>query len=703
MTLSVGQYGALGTPTAGAQYEQSPVKLTTNQWNQALATHTGYAERAMAAAYGKAFREAERQLDIVTKKIEAAMAAPEGPVKWSPAWEMQQARYKALLSQYSAAVKAFQPAVLQNVNAVHRDAVEAAMRYTPEVTRGYLGKAPTGVTLPGYGPEVWGTVNKAAYQTAIGYLNQKDAPLRNLIEQLGTDTLHEVQAQFARGFALGYNPKKIARNIKGATANIALGRAKTIARTEFHRAYRETTRAQYQESPVIKGWVWHANLDGATCAVCVAMSGSLHPASDVLDGHPNCRCTMMPLTKSWAELGFPDIGTVPPAQAWADGPGNGGEWLFKQPMGTIQRVLGKKRGQDFWDQMLQGEHPASVLRGYIEQRYHPVWGPSKSLRPLGGPRRPSPATTTPTPPPSTAPGAKTSPRAMMTADVVAFNDVAQFYTPLAKHFTSGKPADSVHSSVERQTAKRQVQQQITERILADERAMDAWAKSTLMEEAYGNSTGEYYRWGRMSLPERKTWMRDDYNKALANSPNPTDQIYGWSAQVSDLVQAWAGTSGDASKIPVALQKTAAKMWNIPASSMQHLSANDAYFMRQVDDLIAMNGEAYEAFLRHMYENTQEMFRTLGVTEVDVVRAVYGHDTPGLARKKSGDLASVSLQPMSSFAITAANGSNFGPVWMYSKVPVDWIIGTARSGYGCLGEWEVVVLGKGPVEVMVEMH
>ncbi len=77
---------------------------------------------------------------------------------------------------------------------------------------------------------------------------------------------------------------------------IGLSRALTIARTETLRAHREATRASYQANKgLVGGWIWHSAADERTCGCCWAMHGTEHSLEEELDGHPNCRCAMVPI------------------------------------------------------------------------------------------------------------------------------------------------------------------------------------------------------------------------------------------------------------------------------------------------------------------------------------------------------------------------------------------------------------------------
>lgn len=335
------------------------------------------AQAALARSYGQAFKQVEAESEALAVRIQAEMAKG----NYSPSWAMRQERYQSLLNQYSEAIRSFESGALGTIPALAREGVDAAMLHTPSEVRDYAqGKAPTGITRPDFGPEFWGRVNKRAFETAMGFLGNREAPLRNLIGSLGDTTLRAVQAEWAKGLGLGYSPRKIARNVANATANIALGRAQTIARTEFHRAYRMAKSEQFQQdADTLNGWVWRANLDASTCGVCISMGGSRHKVDEPMESHPNCRCTMLPWTKTWEELGFPGVpGDRPAALDTPSGP----NWLAQQSDDRIRQALGKARGDDFISR-LSSEKPRDILQSMLERTSNPVWGGGLRFSPLG--------------------------------------------------------------------------------------------------------------------------------------------------------------------------------------------------------------------------------------------------------------------------------------------------------------------------------
>lgn len=118
-----------------------------------------------------------------------------------------------------------------------------------------------------------------------------------------------VQRELVRGVALGRNPRgTAARMVRSAEQgfNGGLNRAMVIARTETLDAHRAAAAlGQAEQADVLAGWLWDAKLDGRTCRSCWAQHGKLHALDELgpLD-HQQGRCSRLPKTKSWAELGI---------------------------------------------------------------------------------------------------------------------------------------------------------------------------------------------------------------------------------------------------------------------------------------------------------------------------------------------------------------------------------------------------------------
>lgn len=112
----------------------------------------------------------------------------------------------------------------------------------------------------------------------------------------GTKARKAIVDELRRGHRAGDNPRTVARRIRKRVRGVALGRAMTIARTEMMVASWEATAADFQRDALVTSWQWQATFDGRTCMICRAMHGTIHPKSERLRSHPNCRCAMLPVT-----------------------------------------------------------------------------------------------------------------------------------------------------------------------------------------------------------------------------------------------------------------------------------------------------------------------------------------------------------------------------------------------------------------------
>lgn len=129
----------------------------------------------------------------------------------------------------------------------------------------------------------------------VGF-TQLGSPLHELFRQLDGGTTILERTIF-EGLALGKGARAIAAEAKKALA-LPLARSLTIARTETLRAYRESTRRIYEANGhLLDGWQWFSARDRRSCAACWAMHGTTHTPQERLDGHPNCRCSMVPIVK----------------------------------------------------------------------------------------------------------------------------------------------------------------------------------------------------------------------------------------------------------------------------------------------------------------------------------------------------------------------------------------------------------------------
>ena len=159
-------------------------------------------------------------------------------------------------------------------------------------------------------------------------VNRTTQQVTSTLLPLSMEATASMNAALLRGVALGENPKTAARAMLKrieSTFNGGLTRAMNVARTEMLDAHRGAAYAQDQaNADVLAGWEWSAKLDRRTCPSCLAQHGRQHPIDEPGPyDHQQGRCARVPITKTWAELGFKGI-TEPKsltqdARAWFDG------------------------------------------------------------------------------------------------------------------------------------------------------------------------------------------------------------------------------------------------------------------------------------------------------------------------------------------------------------------------------------------------
>jgi hypothetical protein len=167
-----------------------------------------------------------------------------------------------------------------------------------------------------------------------------------------------------------------------------------------------------------------------------------------------------------------------------------------------------------------------------------------------------------------------------------------------------------------------------------------------------------------------------------------------SQEASARVQNWAGTSGDTDRAAVLMQMAVKDEFGTtghPAPTMAESQYNDwrkSYYKYPT-------GDFYRMFARHMYNHTQDEFKKAGITHVSLYRGMNFayHGLPSWV--KMDKTGKPELQPINSWSTKhstaiAFSGTGNKSVMMEANVPVELILGSARTGFGCLNEQEFVV-------------
>lgn len=195
-----------------------------------------------------------------------------------------------------------------------------------------------------------------------------------------------------------------------------------------------------------------------------------------------------------------------------------------------------------------------------------------------------------------------------------------------------------------------------------------------------------------------------------------DERYGDTVKdaIDTLIHTWAETACDSHPTAIALQMAAADEFGLQGYEPSWEShSGGSMAAAHASTLNKQWGKAYRAFLRTMYDDTQAYFQKNHRKKVTLYRG-FSYSFSGLETSRAHELragvapiikANAVLQPMSSFSTSQRiarefNGDNGANLMMKMSVPVEDVIGTALTGFGCLNEKEMVVLGRHPMPCTV---
>jgi len=301
----------------------SDLDRSVTAYRRALRAREATAIRELVAAYRDVARAIEADLNPLLRALAAARGAGEDV---RPSWLLREGRLSSLLAQVERQIARFVPTAAATTASLQRDAMALSEAGAFELARTAIGPSPVSLSL------AWNRLNPAVLEAFIGFASD-GSPLADLFGRLGPDAAARIRSELIRGITLGRGPREVARRVAKING-IELTRALTIARTEMHRAARKAADESYRaNSDVVVGKMWHSALDGRTCASCIAMHGVELALNESVDDHPNGRCVAVPLTKSWAELGFSGIPDERPAVQ------SGESWFAGQSEAVQRRIL----------------------------------------------------------------------------------------------------------------------------------------------------------------------------------------------------------------------------------------------------------------------------------------------------------------------------------------------------------------------------
>lgn len=333
----------------------------SDDFRQAVLRRETQAATRLVSSYSAVVGRLERETDRIIRRLQQLRDRGETP---GPAILFQEGRLEALTTQARAQLGQFSAVAAGQTEAAQGTVVGRVPDDTSRLAVAAVGPAPSGPVSAI--ENAWNRLPANALEELIGRASD-GSPLRAVFASVGAGVAEDVQNVLVAGLAAGRNPREIARNLRSAFGT-GLNRALIISRTETLTAYREGTRRTYRtNTDIMEGWVWHSALGPRTCPACWAMHGTKHSVDERLDGHPNCRCAMVPLTRSWEELGFTGLpDTRPDVPMGTD--------LFRDAPPDIQeRVLGHRGFEAYSRGDLR-------LTDFLARRNDPRWGTTRYAR-----------------------------------------------------------------------------------------------------------------------------------------------------------------------------------------------------------------------------------------------------------------------------------------------------------------------------------
>ena len=143
-----------------------------------------------------------------------------------------------------------------------------------------------------------------ADRAGLAYTRTYDQ-LRGITEAMD----QQISRTLAEALATGQGPRATARQLAERVDNLAIVRARVLARTETIAAHAEASLNAYEEAGIEGVDVmaeWSTAGDNAVCEFCATMADrgpyTLSAAHGLIPAHPNCRCVFIPRIRDAARI-----------------------------------------------------------------------------------------------------------------------------------------------------------------------------------------------------------------------------------------------------------------------------------------------------------------------------------------------------------------------------------------------------------------
>lgn len=632
--------------------------------------------------YGRIWGRLKISIDEVSKQIADAQARGENVTL---DWLNRQSRYQKLQRQIEKEITEFAQYATKTVVQRQRIVIDAAQAHAKAYVSAQMAGAPSALRAAVVGD--FNVLPSRSIVAMIGATSSMRSPVRRLFDGMGTQASRAIRDELISGIGLGLSPREIGSRLRQSFGG-NLVQALKVARTETMRAYRTASHETFRENQnIVESWIWVSGADTRTCAACWAMHGTVHILEEPLSDHPNGRCVPVPKTKSWEELGEAldiDLGDAEAHESRVDV--TKGDILFPNLSKEDQdRILGRVKGEAY----RAGEFTLSQLPTYTP--FDDDWGSMirpKSLFELVGPER-SDWWTRKVLYPQLAEFAKVSPGRSLS-------------TLLGQggRFPSGP--DRTH-------------------------LVSEWLMKDLSGGTVGSSMWNLAEWDwELVDGESRGYAK---NELVTELSRRTGISYG---SVNEFIAQWAWSSNDYDMRSLAIQRDAAELFGVPLSEWQastiaklegefrniardmskryKISVQEAMGELMADPSYKkyrplFDSETQMNLLSAMNDYTQEELRRAGFTTIRVRRGVtVDRGVFADTGWEEGDRVILDLNTLSSWTVgeriggVFANGttsSKIDPIGVIFEMDVDvsQVMGSCRTGFGCLTEGEFILLGR----------
>jgi SPP1 gp7 family putative phage head morphogenesis protein len=343
------------------------LQRTINDFRSRLMQHEASAVASLEDAYGAVLVAIRPELDAlyqqITDKLNAGEAIP-------PSWLYERLRLENLTLLIQGQIDQYGSMALMHTRQLQHFGVNLGMQAAVQLLDAIK---PVGINW------TWGTPSSVAIERLVG-ATQAGSPLADLFAGFGQEAATLVSHVLVAGVSLGAGPRELAPQVQRALG-VSRNRALTITRDVSLNSYRganlETFRANRD---VVTKYRRTAALSPRTCAVCIALDGTIYDLDEDFAIHPNDRCVPVPITRPWSEILAPlgiDTSHIPETNPAHSLP-TGADWFAKQPE-KVQRVV---LGNGKYEAWKAGKFQLSDV---VKRTFNKDWGHSiqeKSLKAL---------------------------------------------------------------------------------------------------------------------------------------------------------------------------------------------------------------------------------------------------------------------------------------------------------------------------------